>query len=301
MTDKQQKIAAFLEDLRNTLRTSQIKSINPILKRNIIEASIGTVCKLMNVFVKMDGYLMWNDDFIDLNNLAIEIDENNKQYHQIQSKLPAIKGYMQTDEETERFPVPFKEVWQFLGYSAARKAKEILFQYFTENIDYYTVALEGLGENENTGRLEDGKFSEQIIYLSNQCFTKFCNRSTKPMGRMFADKITDFVYEIKKNDLNYKKHNQIVFHEATKTDDLQEVIDKVKKFQQSLGESVHRRNTDPKQMVLDFDEDLYWQGLKNLKNTVNELIMRGFPVKALPEYEPEIQLPTIGQTLRIAQ
>jgi hypothetical protein len=120
------------------------------------------------------------------------------------------KGFLETEEDENAFPVPFNEVWKVLGYFDKQTAKRALYQSFNNKVDFIAMGINAHGNNENIGRSEDGKFVEENIYLSNKCFLNFGMLSQKPVGKHFARKIGDLVYEIKNNDLKHKKHNLIV-------------------------------------------------------------------------------------------
>ncbi len=295
MNEKQTRVLAFLKDLEYRLKNEQLKSISPILNEHNLEASIGTVLKIMGVIEKTGGVLYWIYKDTDLKSLSIDVDANNRAYHINQSKMPLFKGFMQLEEEENPFPVPFNEVWKVLGYSVKAKAKKSLYQTFNENIDFIIFDLKVENPNENTGVSDVGGRPEENIYLSNKCFLKFCMRAQTPLGKQFADKIGDLVYEIRNNDLKHKKHTLNVFKEATKTDHIQEAIDLLRKYNQSLGENVHRRNTaDPNQLSLEFNDDLHWQSILNLRDKVSELIMQGYPVKMIESNEKKRLQLSIG-------
>jgi hypothetical protein len=60
-------------------------------------------------------------------------------------------------------------VFQAIGYSRFDIAKRALIQNFKEGVDFITVLNDEHGNNENTGRSEDGRFISEIIYITEDC------------------------------------------------------------------------------------------------------------------------------------
>lgn len=300
LNEKQQAILSFLIDLHAATQKGTVKSDAQLLKKHGLSPAHSVVAKTMGIYNKVNKTLVYNTNFSPSNSLAIEIDENVKLYNNFAQKSTDIKRYMDGEVTKSKFPIPFKEVWIFMGYSEYSKAKRFLTQNFTENQDYLFFATNGEKYNENTGATADRGRPEENIYLTDRCFVEFCQNAGTPMAKYFRKRITDFVFEVKDQ---YKKHfeeRKLVNKEAIKADDLQEAITILNNLQKNITGSVHDRITkNVRQLTFEFfDEFMYWDQLKSVADKVYELIMKGKPVQLklnANTNEERLQLPESGQ------
>lgn len=281
MNENQTRVLTFLKDLEYRLKNEQIKGINQILKEHDLPPSIGTVAKDMNIFYKgEDGFLVYGE-MEPSNELAVELEQNNRFYHQTQKQYPIVEAFMNEDPRKSPFAIPFNEVWQFVGYNQKSDAIYIVNQYLNESTDY--VVLRNNPENPNgfTGVSAKGGRPEKIIYMNNYGLLKFVQHAGTYRARLFRNKIVE---SLRKTEETYLKHvSKIEIQQTTskKSEDIQEAIQMLRKALDAETTGIHERNIMGTQLTFDFNDDAYWEAKQFLAQNVYDLILKGCPHKYL--------------------
>jgi hypothetical protein len=152
LTEKQQKILAFLIDLHKECQ-NELSTIAPLLARHDLQPSIGTVCRETGIIEKANGskYFTWNPEFQPINELAVQIDEENNRYYKNRNNLEEIKHLVKSNLKPNAHLIDFKLIWPSLGYSKNENAKRTLYKSFTENKDFIILLNNEENSNGNTG------------------------------------------------------------------------------------------------------------------------------------------------------
>lgn len=291
LTEKQEKILAFLKDLFQECQ-ADLSTIAPILSRHDLQSSIGTVCFKTGIIEKENKKIVWNPDFLPINELAIQIDEDNNRYYSNRNNLTEIKHLVSNTTKHNGHLIEFKLIWPSIGYSQQINAKQALIKGFTQNKDFIIFLNNQENPNGNTGVSNGSGRPAENIYLTAKCALKFAANAQTPMGKEFNQALIDFFYDdrithlLKWDDVHIDTH-LIHCH--------QETIEIVRSAQKHLSD--RRENkllSKARQTALDFPE----QDAEPLLNMIDAILDI---YKIGHYYEKRVQSDNSGKTKLLAE
>jgi hypothetical protein len=278
MNEKQTQILQFLEDLHQEVTNGNLKAIDAIKRKHGISGSVAVVVGILKIVEKVNGYYQWSADEAPSKKMALIVDEADRTYNRNTGKLALFKPLIECETGEKKFIYDLKDFWEVPGYTRKDNARRAIIQSFTKNEDYITVLNKEDGTNENTGRSEDGKFAEENILMTLTCLKLFVAMAQTPIGRHFAEK---FIRHSENESTKYLKHSKEISLKGQKIRDFEELSAMVRNFQNKLAASNEVLVREGPPSLNDFDKMIFWQTISDFAQTVNELIMRGYPTQQL--------------------
>lgn len=264
LTERQQQIFELLNDLCNSARNGEVKTISPFFKKHNVLPVYGTIMLIYEIIYKSNGKYEWNDEKQVSNELAITIDNGLSLYQKKNRNLPSIKS---SPESQNEFNIVINDWWEVMGFFTLGSAKRSLSRYCEINKDYIVNTDVNYSATKQAKK-GNPEWSQEFLIMTIPAFQKWCIMCGLPMAKQIALNILEIS----------KQHEKLL------------IDHKAKDFKQYL---LQARITDYQQAVklLNYESSICTQDLQNSISTPNQLVID------FPNEDPETRHLRLRQEL----
>lgn len=245
LSKNQQIILEMLVFMQKKTSETQVKSADEIITRFKLPKMYGTILRNTKIINK-DKLIKWNPAFEPTEALAIDVEHYCQLYPKLMELKKAFKNYFNS---AEKYPFPFKNIWEQLEYDQYWNAKRALLSICENGVDFVNL----IDEAKSPQNGQNDGLSDNFMLSKVGLFT-FLNASQKPWAKFVARTMFELDQEAIMFLRKLSSGVIMIAEKANLLNSADVAIMHLKNEYREIEKQIHSTNMNPQLLLIPIEE-----------------------------------------------